>query len=136
MEETPMESRSALFVTIVGLCFSLVAPQLIAGGIIVPKLPESTGLQLLKPGDANARPGSIIEAVVLNPEKLSKLGIVGARPNDRVLVKVGENGNHEIRLARTGEVRRVSLRDGNLHPAPQINDPRPPLPQRPPSRAQ
>jgi hypothetical protein len=71
-------------------------------------------VQSLRPGDLAGAPGSTLEAVVLNPEKLANHGLPGAKVNDKVLVTIGQNGAYDVKLLRTGQTRRMLARDGSV----------------------
>lgn len=81
----------------------------IGGGIHGSSAPEQLGVRLLKPSDANARPGATVEAVVVDPAKLASHGLQGAQVNDKVLITVGQNRKYDVKHARTGKARSVNL---------------------------
>jgi hypothetical protein len=95
---------------IVALAGTLLAKQVLAGGIGNQRLLDQLGVRLATTPPANPKVGSTFEGVVVDPAKLSAKGFPGIKRNDKVLLKItGPNNEFAIRQGGTPLERRFKF---------------------------
>ena len=97
------------------LVCSLAVTGVMAGGIgnKAQGLDNKLGVRFQSPVTANMRPGSQVQAVVTNPDKLKGLGLGQARQGDRVTLVKGQGDAFTVRLGGQSAPRML-LGDGSV----------------------